>query len=115
MMTLRCVQQPTQLRHETSNQLAGRPTHSNAACQGRASSGWRTPITTYSCHTRPMCCARCARFSRTCTDDAPTDRLAQRVERPDALASRTSSIFLRRIIGSMFMRVNSKCAQPSLS
>jgi hypothetical protein len=28
----------------------------------------------------------------------------------DAPASRTSSIFLRRMIGSMFMRVNSKCA-----
>ena len=27
-----------------------------------------------------------------------------------APASRTSSIFLRRIVGSMFMRVNSKCA-----
>jgi len=27
-----------------------------------------------------------------------------------ALASRASSIFLQRVIGSMFMRVNSKCA-----
>jgi len=32
----------------------------------------------------------------------------------DARTSPKSSIFLRRIIGSMFMRVNAKCAQPSL-
>ena len=30
----------------------------------------------------------------------------------DALTSRKSSIFFWRMVGSMFMRVNSKCAQP---
>jgi hypothetical protein len=30
-----------------------------------------------------------------------------------APASRTSSIFLRRIVGSMFMRVNAKCAHQA--